>query len=788
MKGKNYKNSKQLNQEEQALLNIYLIEYNDMFQNIYIQTPKEFIKSIIKRVELTLKKQFNDIPEKIRTKVEDYFSENIYAKDYKLASMAIKIVQKRLNEPNHQPNIFNGKIINHCNNDKKNNNYIHSCGEVFYTFKYKLNNYNNNENNNTELNDIFLICVKCEVIYKSNLVKFHCNLKKIDFYSKILANDKNNDCLPFATWKKYHCNAIINDTMKCKNCNENLYYNKEENKLICLKCKLSLDPKSIKWNCLICKKEFTSDVKEYNNLEFKNMKICVKDTLLNKIKAKPDKLLCGCNEDIKYLKFYHKNSCKGDIYIGEMNKQKIIVCAKCDSIGLYKTYSWTCPLCQKSFKINDNFLCTEPSKELKFRSKHGDYNIKKFERPETSNNIINNNILSSKKIIKRIPTEGKFIRKNMSKSPISNNNINRGMISRRLSNIDHNVIKRMKNEIEKLTDREYNSNNKEMNSNLKVKYKNSVSTNDSDKSSNSNNEEIKKLKFNNIEQEFVKIKNFNVDDYLVKNQIGEGSFGKIFLVESKDHKLYALKKIIAVTQKDIESLQHEYSILLELNKCNNKINLVEIYGIQSKKLDSTTYVLYVLMDLASTDWEKEVLKRQKKKMYYSEYELIKIIKDLVRTFSYLQKRNISHRDIKPQNILIFNGGEYKLADFGEAKELLNGYNNTNKQTLRGTELYMSPILFQALRSKTFLKYINHNSYKSDVFSFGLCCLFASTLSFQSLYDIRELKNNFLIREVVEIYLKKRYSNKIIDIICLMLEIDEKLRCDFIDLEQIIENI
>ena len=65
----------------------------------------------------------------------------------------------------------------------------------------------------------------------------------------------------------------------------------------------------------------------------------------------------------------------------------------------------------------------------------------------------------------------------------------------------------MKSEIEKLTDREYNSNNKEMNFNLKVKYKNSVSTNDSDKSSNSNNEEIKKLKFHNIEQEYVKIKN-----------------------------------------------------------------------------------------------------------------------------------------------------------------------------------------------------------------------------------------------------------------------------------------
>jgi len=36
---------------------------------------------------------------------------------------------------------------------------------------------------------------------------------------------------------------------------------------------------------------------------------------------------------------------------------------------------------------------------------------------------------------------------------------------------------------------------------------------------------------------------------------------------------------------------------------------------------------------------------------------------------------------------------------------------------------MSPILFKALRSKQYLKYINHNTFKSDVFSFGYCALF-----------------------------------------------------------------
>ena len=799
MKPKRANSTKYLSHEEQSLLYLYLIEYNDIFQYIYIQTPREFIKNVIKRVELTLKKQFNDIPEKIRFKVEDYFSEQIYAKEYKLASMAIKLIQKRLKDPNQNPNIFNGKILNHCNHDKKNNFYIHSCGEIFYTFKYKINNNNNynNDNISQESNDIFLICIKCEMVYKSNLIKFHCNSKDIDFYSKILIENKDNNTLQFATWKNYHCNAIINDIMKCEKCNQNLYYDKDKNKIICNKCKYSNDPKSIKWNCLICNKEFYSDAKEYNNLEFKNMKICIKYTLINKIKAKPEKLNCGCDNDLKNLKFYHKKSCKGDIYIGEMNNQKIIVCSKCDSISLYKNFFWTCPLCKKIFKnnSNENYLNTEPTKdnEIKFKVKLSEYNIKKFERPENTNFNLINHIILSKKIIKKIPNEISNIRKNMSKSPINNNNndIKRGVLGRRFSNFDGSFMRKINKDIE-FDNKEFDNNNK-LNFN-KIDYiqkkKNSFSTNDSDNSNKStiSNDEHKKVKINS-EQDNKIIKNFNVDNYIIKSQIGEGSFGKIFLAESKDHKLYALKKIIAVTEKDLKNLQQEYQILLEINKYENNLNLIDLYGIQAKKLDSTTYVLYVLMDLASSDWEKEVFKRKKKQNYYNEHELIKIIKDLIRTFSYLQKMNISHRDIKPQNILFFNkNNEYKLADFGEAKEYFHNDCYTNQQTLRGTELYMSPILFNALRSKKFLKYVNHNSFKSDVFSFGFCCLFAASLGFESLYDIRELNNNLLIRDVVERYLRKRYSKKIIEIICLMLEIDEKLRCDFIELEKIVENI
>ena len=169
-----------------------------------------------------------------------------------------------------------------------------------------------------------------------------------------------------------------------------------------------------------------------------------------------------------------------------------------------------------------------------------------------------------------------------------------------------------------------------------------------------------------------------------------------------------------------------------------------------------------------------------------------ILHCLVKSLSILQRQNISHRDIKPQNVLIIKESNsqkiYKLADFGEAKELLKGERPTNKQTLRGTELYMSPILFYALRGRQKMKYVQHNPYKSDVFSFGLCALLAATLGFESLFDIRELKSNISIYVVIEKYLRFKYSDNVINIISRMLDINENTRCDFIQLEREFNNL
>ena len=720
-----------------------------------------------------------------------------------------------------------------------------------------------------------------------------------------------------------------------------------------------------------CKKLFTCDAKAYNPLEFKTIKICIKEAIVNKIRAKPEYLECNCELDYSEINFFHKANCKGNLFFGELNNKKTVICDKCDSIGFYDGYIWTCPLCLKKTKNiiekndknknnllenksvlhsknkdklidneKDNFsmnkipirkkykmlneynmtdnLSTnniqnkhinfndikDESNENKFKIKHkfsfskknsneikkeNDLNVdnnkdnnnenNKDNNKDINNNYFNNNIrkylsvldmdntyikkvknnldinLDLKNPVFNIPSRNNFqfnLKPNLtSNEKVINNNIkekeenikskdsfitqfNKYKINSKLSRIDsgkniennnfnktqyekeinrHNkIFYRYKNLDNGINNDKISRNNKlNLDINLSKDFKTEINNNkmnlnlekyidqnldhdyNNKKGSNStadNSDNTTKIIYyvKNPKQSFQMKKNkntINLENYKIIKKIGQGSFGQIFEVEDNFKNKFALKKIILTQESDIKKIEHEYQTLIDLNslKKNLNLNLIKIYGFSSKQLDPTTYVIYVLMELALTDWEKEILHLQKIKSYYPEKNLMKILSSLVKTFSQLQKNNISHRDIKPQNILIFPNKIYKLADFGEAKELYKDLEATNKQTLRGTELYMAPILFQALRSKKLIKYIKHNTYKSDVFSFGLCALFAASLCFESVYDVREAKNNVSIRFFLEKYLGKIYSYDTINIITQMLDINETTRKDFIELEQ-----
>jgi hypothetical protein len=273
-----------------------------------------------------------------------------------------------------------------------------------------------------------------------------------------------------------------------------------------------------------------------------------------------------------------------------------------------------------------------------------------------------------------------------------------------------------------------------------------------------------------------RLNKFDVDDYKIIKQIGEGSYGKIYLVEDKQKNKFAMKKIIAHSGYELGNFKQEFELVHE----SKHEGIMKLYGIASNRLDSTTFSLYILMELAQYDWDYEIKSRLRERKPYSEEELRNIVKQLVPCLAWLQKRNISHRDLKPQNVLCFGKGVYKLADFGEAKEV-----KIVKQlnTIRGTELYMAPILFDGLKMNK--DDIAHNTYKSDVFSLGYCLLYAANLNFNCLHEIRELTNTQVICNIVTKYLKNKYSSIFIELVLNMIDLDENRRYDFVELDAFI---
>ena len=293
--------------------------------------------------------------------------------------------------------------------------------------------------------------------------------------------------------------------------------------------------------------------------------------------------------------------------------------------------------------------------------------------------------------------------------------------------------------------------------------------------------------FNHINKRMTSILNrckiplFNIDDYVFNKKLGEGGCAVIFSVFKKDdeeQKQFALKKIIAKTLTEIDKFTKEFEIM---HNCIHE-NIMKIYGICIRILDQTTYALYVLMELSEGDWDKEIKYHLSKKKYYSEKKLINILRQLTSALLFMQKKaKVSHRDIKPQNVLLFNG-IYKIADFGEAK-MANM--NSEINTLRGTELFMSPVLYSGLKHDK--NDVNHDPYKSDVFSLGFCFLYAATLNFDLLHKVRVIYNSNMMNEILEQNLRDKYSKVFIYILSRMLDTDENERFNFEQLVQFVND-
>ena len=570
------------------------------------------------------------------------------------------------------------------------------------------------------------------------------------------------------------------------------------------------------------KSEFADDIIKSNTIfspevQMKKIKVIKKKELFYK------KLNAENNINKKYFKYRElKNKVKNN---STLNIEESIVRNSASKFLFYKRLK-----CKVNYEIKKVEVKEEEKKECDIK----EINTNKF-HIDKEKNIAPNNI--DKKIHRNYDTyyygynsmnnikmfcdnniekeneEGKnkknefqnIIKKG--KSPIKENekiikiNLNHKCEGRKLENIklinNEKTINNSENKfvIKKKYNFKYNSpNNKEI-SNINIDNWKIVVENNKDKL-----DEIEDKKYQIVGKEILKkqilydeikekldeilsrsnLSSFSINDYKIIKPIGEGTYGKIYEVFHKKTNIkFAIKKIFSNSIEKLEIFIKEF----EISNSNPHENILNIHGIFIKCLEKNKYILYILMDLAKSDWDTAIKKREENKNYYTEEELIIILKQITSALVYLQKnRDIAHRDIKPENILIFENNIYKLSDFGEAKITPN---LKRENSLRGTEMYMSPILYNSLKHG--IKRIQHNIYKSDVFSLGYCLLYGISLNYNFICTLRNMKFQDLVNNMIFKIMRSRFSKDFIEIIIKMININENERLDFIELQKIIND-
>ena len=599
---------------------------------------------------------------------------------------------------------------------------------------------------------------RCLTSKKTKKYKANEDLKI--FKNKFKLKQKNNEKQAKDADNRSKCLKTL-ETSASNNNSNILSINKSKN--LNMKRKMNLSDSSLEFYVL--EKNFSSDKlmkKDRSRLEKKNDK-----NKIGEISTEKNKLIYKINRE--------KNKIKEKIEkINEEEKDKIIE-EKENENENEKTIEKDSKKEKEKEKPKDikKKVKKEKSKrgkKIKKKDKIKDIEIikeeKEEERIQTDINQLKgnenriNNISENKIILKKSNNNQiKYSRRNVNNNSMIEKTNNKGQSQKKAKNIRLNV--NLNININNILDNKHNNN--------------SIHTIKHIKSA-------KKIPAKEQQMDIEPDENFNPDEFKIVEKIGFGSFGKIYNVRwIRNNKNYAMKIINLKYLEDIQDTQKKLRIVEDFLKDTQCPGIIKTYGSLYEKIGIEEYKYYILMELAQTDWEEEIKYRSKHNLYYSEDEIFNMIQQLVQCFALLQKHNVSHRDVKPQNILILNG-MYKVCDFGEAR-IISGKNGYIHQPIRGSELYMSPILFDALNNHE--RSVLHNSYKSDVFSLGMCLLLAVTLSFDSVYEIREEKDMNTIKNILEKYLIPHYSNYLLNILYHMLQIDEELRPNFIELENLL---
>lgn len=172
-----------------------------------------------------------------------------------------------------------------------------------------------------------------------------------------------------------------------------------------------------------------------------------------------------------------------------------------------------------------------------------------------------------------------------------------------------------------------------------------------------------------------------ISHYRITEKIGSGGMGEVYLAEDiKLKRKVALKFLPRELTREDDS-KNRFIQEARAAAALDHTNICAVYEIDEMEDGQ----LFISMAYYEGNTLKEKIKDQKLEVKEAVDIAIQIASGLARA----HEKNIVHRDIKPDNIIITNRNEVKILDFGLAK--LTGQTQLTKDTSTlGTVSYMSP--------------------------------------------------------------------------------------------------
>ena len=202
------------------------------------------------------------------------------------------------------------------------------------------------------------------------------------------------------------------------------------------------------------------------------------------------------------------------------------------------------------------------------------------------------------------------------------------------------------------------------------------------------------------------------NSYLIECQIGAGGAATVYRgqnLQAPDAGRAVAIKIMFLDPDDRRNLSFALREAYEYSRLSHR-GIPEF--LDFGKLDHGWY--YLVMDYVQGESLRSYVRRNGP---IPEGAACVLVAEILDTLAYLQRHELVHRDVKPENVLLNVDGDAILVDFGMVKRRQDNSITFRNEEIKGTPGFLSP---EQLRADPDL------DVRSDVFSLGCTLYFCVT--------------------------------------------------------------